>query len=289
MVQLRLRGERLGPVPGGIAAVLFDKDGTMSHSEPMLLALAEARVRHCLQLVDDQLQADRHHQLEDLLRRAYGLEEEGVHPAGTTAVAARDHNLISTATSLSQMGLGWPEALAIAEAVFAQTDALHGDSGPRPPQPTEGLAELLDALLEADVRCAVISNDDERGIRGFLRRHGFERHVQGLWSAGHHPRKPDPGAVHGLCAALAVDPARCVLIGDANSDLRMGRRAGLALVLGYRAGWRRPVPLDPSFPQIDHWRELSLAVDAGPDPGPGPDPCPDPDVAAATWDRTARE
>ena len=66
-----------------IRGILFDKDGTMSHSEPMLQALAEARVRHCLLLAAAQLPADRLHHLDDLLRRAYGLEEQGVlkHPS----------------------------------------------------------------------------------------------------------------------------------------------------------------------------------------------------------------
>jgi phosphoglycolate phosphatase len=48
MVYLFLRGEPLGPASSSTAApidaVLFDKDGTLSHSEPMLLALAHARV-----------------------------------------------------------------------------------------------------------------------------------------------------------------------------------------------------------------------------------------------------
>ncbi|WP_370515503.1 hypothetical protein [Cyanobium sp. Copco_Reservoir_LC18] len=50
----------------------------------------------------------------------------------------------------------------------------------------------------------------------------------------------------------------CALIGDANSDLRMARAAGVPVVLGYRAGWRRPVALDGSFLQLDHWRELAV-------------------------------
>jgi phosphoglycolate phosphatase len=48
------------------------------------------------------------------------------------------------------------------------------------------------------------------------------------------------------------------LIGDANSDLRMARAAGVPVVLGYTAAWRRRPPLDPSFPQLHHWSELEL-------------------------------
>jgi len=268
MALLFLRGEALGQARGSkptpIDAVLFDKDGTLSHSEPMLEALAQARIFHCLRLAARREgDPEWHRHLEDLLQRAYGLSDEGIHPAGTTAVAARDHNLISTATALAQVGLGWPEAVAIAEEAFALTDALHGEGGAHPPQPTAGVGSLLARLRRGGVRCAVISNDHEEGIRAFLARQGFTMYFEALWSAEHQPRKPDPAAVICLCHELGVSPDRCALIGDANSDLRMARSAGVAVVLGYRAGWRQPAPLDPDFPHLQHWDELQVvAVEA---------------------------
>lgn len=259
MVHLSLRGT---PLPCGdrpLEAVLFDKDGTMSHSEPMLEALAQARVFHCLALAG-QAEADpeRHHDLGALLHRAYGLSAEGIHPAGTMAVGSRDQNLVATATALAQVGFGWPEALAMAEVVFARTDALHGQGSEQRPAPTPGLRQLLEALHQAGVRCAVISNDHVEGIEAFLAAHDLAAYVQAVWSAEHQPRKPDPAAIHGLCEELGVAAECCALVGDANSDLRMARAAGVPVVLGYRAGWRRPVALDGSFLQLDHWQELAV-------------------------------
>ena len=77
--------------------------------------------------------------------------------------------------------------------------------------------------------------------------------------AEHTPRKPDPAAVHALCAELGIPPQACALIGDANSDLQMARAAGVPVVLGYTAAWRRRPQLDSSFPHLHHWSELSLA------------------------------
>jgi phosphoglycolate phosphatase len=265
MAHLLLQGEALALPTGGIArieAVLFDKDGTLSHSEPMLLALARARVQQCLGLAAEASgEPGPDPQLEHLLNRAYGLNDQGIHPGGITAVAARDHNLIATATALTQVGLTWPDALAIAEATFERTDGLHGDGSDRPPQPTDGLAALLDRLHRAGLRCAVISNDHEEGIRSFLARHGLGHRFEALWSAEHHPRKPHPGAVHGLCAELGVDASRCALIGDADSDLRMARTAGIPLALGYRAGWCQPPCLDPGSITLQHWDELEARPD----------------------------
>ena len=114
MARLLLRGTGLGDVE----AVLFDKDGTLSISEPELLTLAQARVFLCL----GQVQACQRPELEILLRRAYGLRgcsadhvadpgsdpaagRPAICPAGITAVASREHNLIATATALVQVGL----------------------------------------------------------------------------------------------------------------------------------------------------------------------------------------
>jgi phosphoglycolate phosphatase len=260
MACLHLRGTSLGDVD----AVLFDKDGTLSISEPQLITLAEARVFLCL----EQVEPPQRSELRGLLERAYGLSAGAICPAGITAVASRDHNLIATATALVQVGWGWPEALALSERVFAEADQC--DARRRADQPTlgsaatstttAGLRDWLEQLHGAGVVCAVISNDDMAGIEHFLASHQLTPFFAGLWSAEHRPRKPDPAAVHGLCDQLALSPSRCALIGDANSDLRMAVAAGIPhqLALGYTAAWSSPPPLAESHPLIHHWSELSV-------------------------------
>ncbi|MEB3201904.1 MAG: HAD-IA family hydrolase [Synechococcus sp.] len=266
MAELLLRGQVLADDQGvshPIEAVLFDKDGTLSISEPMLHALATARVVHTSQLVarcHPELPAARAVELAELLARAYGLGELAMDPAGATAVGSRQHNLISTATALAQVGLGWPEALAISERVFAATDGLHGQGSRQRPIATPGLHALLAALGKAAVACAVISNDDGAGIEAFLASENLSDQFQAHWSADHTPRKPDPAAVHALCTSLGVPPNRCALIGDANSDLHMAKQAGVPVVIGYVAGWSTPPPLDPCFPCLSHWNELEVRV-----------------------------
>ena len=265
MAQLQLRGMALGEVH----AVLFDKDGTLSISEPQLITLAKARVFLCLEHVEAALKPP----LQDLLERAYGLQigAQSLCPAGTTAVASRDHNLISTATALAQVGLGWPDALAISETVFAQADQLdgrrHGSDGAQAESgdsstsaTTPGLRPLLEQLRAHGVCCAVISNDDIAGIEHFLGHHQLAPYFSGLWSAEHRPRKPDPAAVHGLCAELQVAVEHCALIGDANSDLRMAVAAGIPhqRAIGYTAAWSSPPPLAEPHPLIHHWDELTV-------------------------------
>jgi len=196
MAQLLLRGIELGEVE----AVLFDKDGTLSISEPQLVTLAQARVFLCLDQVFAQADAAD-------ARRAAGAA------AGATS------------------------------------------------RTTEGLHDWLGRLQAAGVRCAVISNDDVAGIETFLSAHGLSAFFGAIWSAEHSPRKPDPAAGHALCALLGVSAARCALIGDANSDLRMAVAAGIPhqRALGYTAAWSAPPPLAEPHPRVHHWDELVLA------------------------------
>ncbi|MCT0231873.1 HAD family hydrolase [Synechococcus sp. CS-1324] len=256
MAQLLLRGVPLGT----IEAVLFDKDGTLSHSEPNLARLAQSRLLACLERVG----MERRPSLRDLLIRAYGLKGEQLDPAGITAVASRFHNLIATATAFSQVGCGWPEALSHSEAVFSGTEAEADPGGglatARTVAPTTaGLGRLLADLDQAGVILGVISNDQTHGIESFLAAHGLAHHIRGIWSADHHPTKPDPVAVLRFCSQLGVNPAASALIGDSNSDLSMAVAAGLPHALGYTAGWANKPVLAAGHPLIDHWSELTVS------------------------------
>ena len=250
MAALLLNGHSLGDVE----AVLFDKDGTLSHSEPELHALATTRLELTLEGVDSSRRAD----LRRRLIEAYGLNSGCVHPAGITAVATREHNLLATATALAQVGLGWPEAVQLSESVFDRCDRVNHPAS----APTDGAVALIRRLSASGIRCAVISNDNRVGIAHFLDSHGLSGDVQGIWSADHSPRKPNPGAVHGLCADLGVAVSRCALIGDASSDLQMAVAAGIPRqrVLGYTAGWGQAPPLGDQHPLIHHWSELTIAI-----------------------------
>lgn len=239
--------------------MFFDKDGTLSHSEPRLTLQAQSRIALCLENVNQELRP----LLSTLLEKAYGIKQGQLHPAGMIAVASRQHNLISTATVFCQVGLGWPDALATSEAVFAEADRRDADSGATATVAalTEGLIGLLEALDRAGVKLGVISNDTTAGIEAFLEAHGLAGLFDGIWSADHHPAKPDPAAVHHFCNQLGVAHQDCALIGDADSDLRMALGAGLPLALGYTAGWmNRPVLLH-GHALIDHWSELRVVAD----------------------------
>ncbi len=259
MAHLSLRGHPLGCIHG----VLFDKDGTLSHSEPHLIDLADARIQESLRVFASRgAPSSTLIQLETLLKRAMGRSDSGVVPDGTLAIASRQHNVLSTATIFGLFDVSWPQALLLAEDVFNAVDKINTlpATGPhanaRMPLPHS--RELLEQLHNAGVVCAVISNDTRHGIRQFLQDHDLSQFITAIWSADDTPSKPDPQAVHGLCEALNLDPKECALIGDADSDLLMARRAGIACALGYVSGWLQTPELTAHHHLIHHWQELNI-------------------------------
>ena len=258
MAHLQLNGRSLGLIQG----VLFDKDGTLSHSEPLLIALADARITEAIERFQTMGASHRDlSELHDLLARTYGRCESGVTPDGTLAVASRQHNLLSTATVFCQMQLGWPRALVLADEIFNAVDQRQEakSSTTNSAALLPGAAELLRELNEAGVVCALISNDTTSGIEHFIDAHHLGHCISDIWSADNHPTKPDPGAVQGLCSQLHLKVEDCALIGDADTDLLMARQAGIGITLGYVAGWHQCPELTAHEHLIHHWSELTIA------------------------------
>lgn len=256
MAQLFLHGQSLGPIDG----VLFDKDGTLSHSEPDLLALVRRRITSAERLWSEHDPArtspsqHRADQLRTLLEQVYGVQGDAIHPAGTLAVAARQDNLASMATVFCLMGSGWPDALELATRCFAE-EVL----GPEPASALlNGAERLLRACQQAAVCTAIISNDTAEGIARFLNHHQLSDQIAACWSAEDNPRKPDPEAVLSLCHRLQLKPERCALIGDAETDLQMAQAAGIGLVLGYRGGWQQPPQLKTTPHLFDDWSMVTI-------------------------------
>ena len=266
MAQLLLRGELLGTIEG----VLFDKDGTLSHSEPRLVEQGLSRIEaacHCWKEADTPLQVavgqdSSTEQLRKLLHQSYGIHGQNVSPDGLLAVASRQHNLVATATVFSLLGLSWPQSLVMAAESFKRASATrqanaNGENA-APSALLPSARECLNQLQAAGVICAVISNDTKAGIQAFLHHHNLENHITAVWSAEDLPSKPNPGAVHALCGSLGLDPGRCALIGDADSDLFMAREAGIGHGLGYVAGWKKSPELSAHDHLIRHWNELQV-------------------------------
>ena len=254
---LLLNGEPIGTVKG----MLFDKDGTLSDSEDHLVNIAKLRVQEASRLLIKEGATDNTvRQLKRLLSRAYGLTSKGLSPNGTIAIASRNNNLISTATIFCLLGETWPNAYTLSSHIFQSVDILENGlkNNAEKRKTLPGVKTILRDLKNADVVCALISNDSHQGIQTFLARNNLKDLFANVWSADNSPTKPDPAAVEGLCKKINIKPSECALIGDADSDLLMARQSGIGITLGYTGGWTQTPQLTQHNYLIKNWNELTI-------------------------------
>ena len=112
--------------------------------------------------------------------------------------------------------------------------------------PVPGAAAALAKLRAAGVPIALVSNQSgvARGLMTLEQVEAVNRRLEelvgplGPWLVCPHGaddgcecRKPAPGLIVAAAAALGVDPAECVVIGDIGSDVQAATAAGARAIL----------------------------------------------------------
>ena len=122
-----------------------------------------------------------------------------------------------------------------------------GDGGNAAPFP--GVVEGLQALHDAGLKLAVVTNKQRRFALQLLRRLDLARWIDvvvGGDTSGQ--RKPDPRPLHFACEELQVSPVRALMVGDSATDVLAARAERIPVVCvpyGYNEGQ------DPSALECD--------------------------------------
>lgn len=197
---------------GQIAAVLFDKDGTLFEFQAtwggwaadFLLGLAGGDAG-----------------LADQLATRIGLDRAARRfNASSLAVAGTSAEVI--AALLPALPGMAPEDLA---ARMAESAARLDPVAAVPLRP------LLAGLAARGIGLGVATNDDEAVARAQLARAGVERFFAFVAGADSgHGAKPAPGQCLAFAAALNLLPGAVAMVGDSSHDLIAARRAGMVPV-----------------------------------------------------------
>lgn len=130
-----------------------------------------------------------------------------------------------------------------------------------------GAAEGMRILADAGFLLAIVTNQSGIG-RGYYTEHDFTAVTQHMLTqlaaqdvtvarishCPHRPdqncacRKPQPGMILSSAAALNVDPAVSIMIGDSSSDMIAGRAAGVGRC--YMIGPDQASAADQTFPDL---------------------------------------
>jgi len=104
--------------------------------------------------------------------------------------------------------------------------------------PFDGVEAMLSALERAGTRWGIVTNKPEYLAREILPQLGWQTRCAVLVGGDSLPeRKPHPLPLLHAAAAIAIDPADCVYVGDDRRDIDAARAAGMPSVValwGYR-------------------------------------------------------
>lgn len=94
-----------------------------------------------------------------------------------------------------------------------------------------GVAEVLTAAADVGLAQGVVSNNEGRLVRRLLAGCGLDRHLQLMWGEEDVPApKPDPAGLMQACARLGVPPQACVYVGDGAGDVPAAHAAGMPIL-----------------------------------------------------------
>ena len=109
--------------------------------------------------------------------------------------------------------------------------------GSRHLKATTSLEALFSSLHNGGVKVAVISNDDACHTESALACFDIASYVDFVAGGdGPYRHKPAPDALLAAAERLDVAPSRVAVVGDAVTDLEMGRAAGAGLLVGVLTG-----------------------------------------------------
>ena len=194
-----------------IAAVLFDKDGTLADSHAFLKTLAITRSQQLEQRIPG---------IAPQLMAAFGCQGKNYNTAGLMAVGTRYENEIAAATYVAAAGYAWGEALEIARTAFRASDRHFSRKAQFTP-PFPGIATLLQNLHAAEIKLGILSGDTTANVQDFIACYGFQPLI--TWCAGSEqpPAKPDPQMLWNACQKLSVTPDQSLIIGDSVLDQQL--------------------------------------------------------------------
>lgn len=207
-----------------VRGILFDKDGTLIDFRATWLAAyrgaaAELATRAGLPAAFAG---------ELLARLGYDAASDSFAETSPLLWATNDAVAASWAV-MPELG-GVADAPAIAHRHF-------DDGGRYPPVAVGDLPPLFDRLRGRGLKLGVATMDTTAKAQATLAKLGLDGQLDFVTGYdGGFGEKPEPGMVHGFCAATRLAPSEVMVVGDTAADLLMARAAHAAMGVAVLTG-----------------------------------------------------
>lgn len=203
-----------------IAAIIFDKDGTLENSAAYWRVIAAERAR----LIDAQSPG-----VGEPLMMAFGVIDNTLNPQGLMAVGSRYENEIAAAAYIAETGKSWQESKQIAHRAFEEVESSkYLSKNPQTAPLYDDVRDSLQSLAQQDLKLAILSADSTAEVEAFIANHQLEDYFQLFMGLDGEISKPDPRLFEQACADLQVLPEQTLMVGDTAADMIMAQAAGAA-------------------------------------------------------------
>ncbi|MEL6928623.1 MAG: HAD family hydrolase [Cyanobacteria bacterium J06600_6] len=203
-----------------IAAIIFDKDGTLENSSTYWRLVGSERAR----LIDAQIPG-----VGEPLMMAFGILDNQLDPQGLMAVGSRIENEIAAAAYIAETGKSWHESRKIAHSAFNEVaESKYLIKTPQSAPIYDDVKNTLQALHSQGLKIGILSADSTIAVQEFVANHQLQDWIQLCLGTDGEVAKPDPQLFLQACNQLGVAPEETLMVGDASVDMVMAQTANTA-------------------------------------------------------------
>ncbi|MBR8832333.1 MAG: Phosphoglycolate phosphatase [Chroococcopsis gigantea SAG 12.99] len=206
-----------------IEGIIFDKDGTLEDSGGYWAEIGVKRV----QLIEERIPGISPH-----LFKVFGFSQIKPNPLlerfGLMAEGSCLENEIAAAAYIAETGRGWSESRAIVRQAFLDAD----QSVKKTSRLFPDCLRVLKTCVDSGLRLGIVSADTTPNIGEFINTHELSPYIKVAIGSDRGKIKPDQALFEEACQILGVRPGRVLMVGDSETDIEMGKKAGAAGVIG---------------------------------------------------------